>query len=219
MRTIIALAALWGAPLLYAQIDRDFLTADEIEQVRLAQEPNERLKLYTQFAKQRLDQVQQLVKEQREGRAGLVHDLLDQYGQIIDSIDTVADDALTRKLDIALGMKAVSAAEKEFVPILEKVQATQAKDMGRYQFVLTQAIETTKDSLEASNQDLAKRSEQVQAREAREEKEREGMMQPKDLEEKKAAEKKEADDQKGKRKPPTLLKKGETVKDPNNPGK
>jgi len=52
----------------------------------------------------------------------------------------------------------------------------------------------------------------VQAREAKQKKELEGMMQPKDLEEKKAAEAKAAEEQQKKGKKPTLLRKGETVK-------
>ncbi len=205
----------WLAFLMLAALpafaQRDFLTADEIDRIREAQEPNDRLKLYAHFARQRLDQVQSLLKQEREGRAGLVHDLLDQYSKIIDAIDTVADDALSRKANIEHGMKAVADAEKQMLPMLEKIQAGAPKDMERYEFVLSQAIDTTKDSLDASAEDLGKRGEEVQAREARDKKQIESMMQPKDLEEKKASEQKAAAEAK-KRKAPTLLRKGETVK-------
>lgn len=190
----------------------DFLTADEVDQIREAQDPNQRLPLYIQFARQRLDQVQQLVKDQKPGRAGMVHDLLDQYNKILDAIDTVADDALERKLDIAEGMKAVAAGEKEFLPVLEKMHATHPADMGRYEFQLTQAIETTRDGIESSGEDLGKRSQQVAAREQKQKKELEGISQPKDLEEKKAAEAKQAAEEKKRGKRPTLLKPGEKVK-------
>lgn len=193
-----------------ALAQRDFLTADEIERVREAQEPNERLKLYTHFARQRLDQVQALLKEDRPGRAGMLHDLLEQYTEIIDAIDTVADDALRKSLDISTGMKAVGDAEKQMLALLEKINESRPKDLSRYEFALSTAIDTTRDSLEAAAEDLKKRTEEVLAREAREEKELEALMQPKDLEEKRAREAKEAEAKK--RKPPTLLRKGETIK-------
>jgi hypothetical protein len=207
MKSVVSLLLLTGAAL-FAQ--RDFLTADEADQVREAQEPDKRLGLYTIFARQRLDQVQALVKQQKPGRAGLVHDLLEDYGNIIDAIDTVADDALQRKLDISAGVKAVASAEKDFLPALEKIRDSQPKDLDRYDFVLKQAIDSTRDSLETANEDLGKRSKEVAEREQREKKEREGMTQPKDREAQKAADANAAGDQ-NKRKKPTLLKPGETL--------
>jgi len=194
-----------AAPLL---AQRDFLTADEADQVRVTQEPNDRLKLYVLFAKQRLNIAKSTLSKEKAGRSIMVHDALEDYGQIIDAIDTVADDALKRKLDIKEGMAAVAAAEKELLDGLEKIKDSQPNDMARYEFVLKQAIDTTRDSLDLSQEDTAERANAVQAQQEKEKKELESMMQPKDLEAKKAEEKKAAQTE-NKRKPPTLYRKGE----------
>jgi len=197
-------------PYLLAQgVQRDFLTADEADQVRLVQEPNERLKLYTLFARQRISLLGQLFAKEKAGRSSLIHDTLEDYTRIIDAIDTVADDALSRKIAIDDGMKAVAEAEKEMLETLRKFEAGEPSDLSRYEFALGQAISTTEDSLDLSLQDLQSRSAEVAAREAREKKEIEAMMQPKDLEAKRAAEKKAADEASKKRKAPTLRRKGE----------
>lgn len=199
------------APHLAAQ--RDFLTADETDQVRLAQDPNERLALYVKFAKDRLALAQQVLSNDKPGRSLLIHDALEDYGNIVDAIDTVADDALKRRIDISQGMAAVAEGEKELLAGLQKIQESDPKDIARYEFVLKQAIDSTQDSLDLSSQDLSARAESVQKKEAQEKKEQEAVMQPKDLEARKEDEKKLGDTGKGKRKPPTLLRKGEKAPD------
>ena len=207
MRHELLLVALLAVPPLLAQ-QRDFLTGDETDQVRLAQDPNDRLKLYVHFAKQRLNIAKSALSKEKAGRSILVHDALEDYGQIIDAIDTVSDDALKRKLDIKEGMAAVAASEKELLEGLEKIRDSQPQDMARYEFVLKQAIDTTRDSLDLSQEDMAARANAVQAEAEKEKKDLESMMQPKDLAAKKAEEKKTAQTE-NKRKPPTLYRKGE----------
>lgn len=206
----VRLAAIAFLLVLPISAQRDFLTADEADQVRLLQEPNERLKLYLHFARQRLDLLQQSLSVEKAGRSGLIHELLEDYTKIIEAIDTVSDDALRRKLEITEGTKAVIDAEKEMLEALKKIEESEPKDIARYQFVLEQAIETTADSMELSAQDLKERSTEVVARDEKETKERESMMQPKELEAKRAAEKKE---EKSKRKVPTLRRPGEAKPD------
>ncbi|HSB16637.1 MAG TPA: hypothetical protein VLE22_19455 [Bryobacteraceae bacterium] len=203
---LLCLALCLAAPI---PAQDDFLTADEVDQLRLTQEPNERIVLYLRFAQQRIDLAQDLVAKEKPGRSVLIHDALEQYTQIIDAIDTVADDALHRKLSIQKGMEAVTESQKKMLAALRKVDESRPPDLPRYKFVLQQAIETTEDSLELSMQDLNQRATEVEAREEREDKERESMMQPKDIEQKRAAEKKETEK---KRKVPTLYKKGEQKK-------
>lgn len=194
-----------------AQVQRDFLTADEADQIRLVQDPNERIKLYLQFARRRLELVRQALESPKPGRASLIHDTLEDYERIIDAIDTVIEDALRRKLPVEDGIRAVARAEKEFLALLEKIEAMEAPDRDRYEFILMQALETTRDSLELAEEDVGRRSQEVAERDEREQKQREALMQPKDLEEKRAAEKKAAEEAQ-KRKAPTLLRKGETLK-------
>jgi hypothetical protein len=206
MRTVLLLA-LVALPVC---AQRDFLTSDEADKVREAQEPNLRLKLYLHFAQQRLDQVQQLLSRDKAGRSVLVHDLLDDYAKIIEAIDTVSDDALKRKQTLDVGMPAVIAAEKEMLAALRKIDESKPKDIARYDFALKQAIETTSDSLDLSQEDLGARAKAAISKEEQERADRNAIVNPNDP--KKAEAKKEDAPKDGdppKKKIPTLRRPGD----------
>jgi hypothetical protein len=208
MRFVLALFAL---ALLAPAQDRDFLTADEADQIRQAQDPNLRLKLYLQFAGERVELLKQMAATEKPGRTMLIHDTLEDYTHIIEAMDTVADDALKRKVDITLGMKAVAGGEKQMLADLQKLSEKPGKDYARYEFALQQALETTQDSSELSSEDMKQRAGEVAEREKREKAERQAMTATKDVEQQKAADKKA---EQTTRKVPTLRRKGEEVPPP-----
>jgi aromatic ring-cleaving dioxygenase len=210
MKAVLICALL--AASLAAQQQRDYLTVDEGDQIREAQDPNERMALYIHFARQRLSQVDHWLAKEKAGRSILIHDALDDYANIIDAIDAVADDALQRHVNVKLGLAAVVTAESEMLAGLQKIQDSQPKDMSRYDFVLKQSIDGTNDSLDLARQDPAVRAAAVAAKQAKEKKERQDAMTPTERDAKKAEEAKAAQD-KEKKKAPTLLRPGETAKD------
>jgi hypothetical protein len=213
MRTVLCVLPL-GCLLLAAPLAaRDFLAADEADQIREAQEPNQRMALYAQFAQRRVDLVKNLLSRDRPGRSALVHDALEDYGKILDAIDDVADDALVRKIDVKAGLNEVAAAEQKMLPALEKIVSDRPRDIDRYDFALKNAIETTSDSLEAAQGDLGKRAHDVEAREKKEKRERQASMTTAEQAQKKAEDRKAAADQQNKRKPPTLMRPGEKPPD------
>ena len=211
MKCCAAILLLFSAALVCRgqALDRDFLTPNEVDQIREAQDSNDRLTLYVKFARQRLDLVQQSLAKDKPGRSVFIHNYLEDYTHIIEAIDSVSDDALRHQKDLDKGTLAVLDAEHDFLDKLNKIQDSEPHDLDRYKFLLNEAIDTTSDSQELSKEDSAKRSGQLAQTDAKEKKDRDAMMPEKELKDRK----KDAETQEP-RKIPSLLKPGEKVGTP-----
>jgi hypothetical protein len=213
MKTLLLLL-MTAAPL--AAQGRDYLTADEVDQIREAQEPNERVALYSKFARARIELVKSLLGKDKAGRSVMIHDALDDFAKIVDAIDDVTDQALTRHADMKKGMISVSNMERESLASLRRIRDSRPKDLERYEFVLKTAIETASDSMELADGDLDRRGRDAEAREDREKQAVKDSMSPAEKAAAQKEEQKAEAQQEQQRKAPTLMRPGEKKQDKQN---
>ena len=161
--------------------DRDFLTPDEVEQIRDAQDPNDRLALYVHFAKMRIDMMENYLAKEKPGRSIFIHNTLEDYSHIIEAIDTVSDDALRRHKEIDKGCP-VGFERGERVPRqTQQDSRRESEGLERYKFVLTEAIDTTSDSRRREPGRFEQARGELAATDAKEKKDREAMMPSKEV--------------------------------------
>ena len=192
--------------------ERDFLTSDEVEKIREAQDPNDRLKLYVLLAKQRLDQLDRLLAKEKKGRSLQARELLGDYSKIIDAIDTVSDDALKRGVDISMGTAAVNTSEKAFATQLAKIRDKAPSDLDFYELELKEAISDTSDSLDLAKEDTTVRAARLTDEDKKLKEEAEQEIAAEDSKGKPTAGKDaqaKSEEPKTRRKAPTLMRPGE----------
>ena len=132
---------------------RDPLTQPEIDQIRDSSwEPQQRLVLYVKFARARLVKLEEMRADPKtKDRAQKTHDLLDDflliYDELNDNIDTYTD----RKDDIRKPLKVVIDADTDFqakLRALKDAAGIPPEEAKRYEFVLSNAIDTIDSSAE-----------------------------------------------------------------------
>src|SRR5215475_4819284 len=141
------------APVLLAQRHRDPLTQSEIDQVRdTSWEPKMRLPLYVQFARVRLDKLDQVRSDPKvKDRSRQTHDLLDDFQLLYDELNDNIDTYVDRRDDIRKPLKAIIDADTEFqskLRALKDAAGVSTAESQQYEFVLTNAIETVDSSAE-----------------------------------------------------------------------
>ena len=148
----------------WAQRHRDPFTSAEIDQIRDASwEPQQRLALYLKFARARLVALEQMRSDLKiKDRAQQTHDRLDDflliYDELNDNIDTYSD----RKNDIRKPLKLIVDADTEFeakLRALKDAADAPPEEAKKYEFVLSNALDTLDTSAEDHRKLLAEQED------------------------------------------------------------
>ncbi len=147
-----------------AQRHRDPFTPAEIDQIRDASwEPQQRLTLYLRFARARLAALQQMRSDPKtKNRPQQTHDALDDFLLIYDELNDNIDTYVDRKNDIRKPLKLVIDADTEFqakLRALKDAADVPLEEAQKYEFVLTNALETIDTSAEDHRKLLAEQDE------------------------------------------------------------
>ncbi|MGA7907232.1 MAG: hypothetical protein WCA16_07470 [Candidatus Sulfotelmatobacter sp.] len=147
-----------------AQRHRDPLTQPEIDQIRDASwEPQQRLTLYLKFARARLVALEQMRSDPKtKDRPQQTHDLLDDFLLIYDELNDNVDTYIDRKDDIRKPLKLVIDADTEFqakLRALKDAADVPAEETQRYEFVLSDALDTVDSAAEDHHKLLIEQEE------------------------------------------------------------
>ena len=145
------------------------LTSAEVDQLRdAAMEPNDRLKLYVKFLRDRLDTLEKIRTDPKvTDKPAQIHDhlqdFLDLYDELNDNIDTYVD----RKDDIRKPLKAVIEADPEFLQkintYLTELQADKIETKS-YSFLIGNITDDLKTSADDHKQIMQEQEEAAKHR-------------------------------------------------------
>jgi ABC-type transporter Mla subunit MlaD len=137
----LLLSFAWG------QSRRDPLNPKEIDALRdAAQDPEARIKLYIQFARERLLALEQMRADPKvTDRAQQTHDKLQNFLEVYDELNDNLDTFVERRADLRKPLKALIEADTEFQAKLRALKAAVDANPGeaqKYQFLLDNAVDT-----------------------------------------------------------------------------
>jgi hypothetical protein len=138
-----------AAPFLRASVpqQKDYLTALEADKIRDAETVNERIKLFLDFADDRLKKFQYELDHPSSNRHGdMLNSLLNAYAGCVDDAADLIQLGLEKQDNIRKGIDLMSSRTKEFLVVLEKLSAD-GPEKELYKDNLDDAIDGTRDAM------------------------------------------------------------------------
>ena len=158
---------------------RDPLSDLEVDKLRdAAQTPDVRLKLYLEFARTRLDHLQQAKADTKaadrdQQMQDALQDFIDIYDELNDNVDTFAD----RDDDLRKPLKPVIEADTEFGSKLRAFKtslASSREEFGKYDYLVGTALQAIDDSAKDHRDLLAEQEVKFKDKKEKPHKERNG---------------------------------------------
>ena len=151
-------ASTWSP--LWAQSRRDPLNPLEIDQLRDAMlYPEERLKLYVKFSRDRMTKLEQMRGDPKTTERGRqTHDMLEDFLAVYDELNDNIEMYVGRKDDIRKPLKVIIEADVEFqakLRALKDAANTNAAEAKQYEFLLTDALDTVDSSVDDHRKTVA----------------------------------------------------------------
>jgi hypothetical protein len=128
-------------------VKKDYLSNLEADKIRDAETPNEKIKLFIQFADDRLKKFQyELEHPSAEHHAEILNYMMNSYIGCVDDASDLIQEGIEKQQNVRAGIDLMSGKAKEFLEILKKISA-EAKEIEIYKFNLDDAIEGTQDAI------------------------------------------------------------------------
>lgn len=145
---LFATCLLFVAPLLRARTaqEKDYLSGLEADKIRDAETSNERIKLFLDFAEDRLKKFQYEIEHPSSNRhVEMLNALLNAYVGCVDDAADLIQLGIEKQENVRKGVDMMASRTKDFLPILQKYST--GPELETYKDNLDDAIEGTQDAM------------------------------------------------------------------------
>jgi len=139
----------------------DFLTEDEVDQIREAQDPSQRIGLYVSFAQARLDHIDEYRTKPVDPEvdvAGYLEKQFDQYIRITDELKNWIEDQYGRRNDMRSGLKKFLEVGPHQLEQLRHMESSPDPYTPGYHKNLNDALDDFSDAIDGASKALSEQS-------------------------------------------------------------
>ena len=126
---------------------KDYLSIQEADKIRDAETSNERIKLFMQFADDRLKKFQyELDHPSPTNHAQMLNYLMNSYVGCVDDAADLMQLGVEKQENVRAGVDLIATKSKEYLEVLKKIK-TDGKEIDVYSDNLEDALEGTQDAM------------------------------------------------------------------------